>query len=1157
MSFIFKYLTLPALFFSLLSSKMGSSWDDLKTKPSDTNITLTENSTLTLSPSATNALFSGNVALNGFSLDIDVKIASVTGQANQTTIFQNTSNTPISIAGNGSTLNLTISSNSTNYPIKSVFNADGGVINISSNLNTTINNKLNLFSLFRSANGGKIVFTGNLNIDLTNTTASLQHNGIYYKSIFDIVNASVEINQDSTKNISLIGDIYSNSGVLRVNFTSATSKFEGKMILRGDEFKNGTNYKPFETTLSFSNTASGNMQIKTQGVGTLSLSATTLANIQGSIDTQDLGSTLNTTALKLDFDNSTYTASTTLGGSSSLNANFKNSSSWSGNLTLKTSTQMPSTPTYTLNFEGSSFGGDIIAEGNNNLKATFNSGSINSSITASNSTLDLTLNNLIKTKAPSVLNITATNTQLTLMAQASTYSSDLILNGSSISNLAYSASNITSNITVSDTSSLTLALTNSSTLSGTLSVSGNSPTLSLSADRSTCSFTQATIGGAGTSSITLENSSQWLGNLEINSPTPQTGSVSPHTIALESDSHFEGALNLQNSTNLSLSSSQSSIEGNINISNSAIITALLTTSTLKGDITLQERGSLSLEAQNKSIINSLVNISDLSTQTTLTLNNSQFIGAILQPNTNLGNLTLSNSSTWHITQSSTLNSLTLGSNDIIDFTQNLDGTSRTLTAINDTNRIILQTQSISGSGSFHLYGTLEGGNPATDRISTTSLTGTHTIKLYWNPSQLTQDLAQANFYNRHIVVAEQNSTEQKGEFVGGNSIVGVLQYDTKLSKVEKLDAQGTLVGYEWILGTDSPVQPPSPPSPPISSTPSLSFPAKLINTFLSSQYKILSIQLENLHARLGDLRNLSSNTSIWTKSYYSFLLGKDTSTFIDSKFNAFMLSFGADYNFYTPLGRNFLGGVISLGYAWDKAEDRFQGNSSILGYGIYDTFLFHNGIYIDSTLRAFHSWNTYTSVELGNQDFSYYGLIASVEIGKKFRLPIPTNLNDFYYLKPEFSLSLSYLPSIQKTFIHPTYIPYQTTLHSALPFDARLQLDFGKRFEGENLLGDLFLSFGAEYTLNAKGEITLQTDINQVNLKGENLFNLKAGIGGNILINQTFRIYLDLSSKFLGYLQPLINANLGLRITLGSSNPTYTPPYSTPSTLYSPPFLLD
>ena len=690
MSFIFKYLTLLALFFSLLSSKMASSWDDLKTNPSDTNITLIENSTLTLSPSATNALFSGNVALNGFSLDIDVKIASVTGQANQTTIFQNTSNTPISIAGNGSTLNLTISSNSTNYPIKSVFNTDGGVINISSNLNTTINNKLNLFSLFRSANGGKIVFTGNLNIDLTNTTASLQHNGIYYKSIFDIVNASVEINQDSTKNISLIGDIYSNSGVLRANFTSATSKFEGKMILRGDEFKNGTNYKPFETTLSFSNTASGNIQIKTQGVGTLSLSATTLANIQGSIDTQDLGLTLNTTALKLDFDNSTYTASTTLGGSSSLNANFKNSSSWSGNLTLKTSTQMPSTPTYTLNFEGSSFGGDIIAEGNNNLKATFNSGSINSSITASNSTLDLTLNNLTKTKAPSVLNITATNTQLTLMAQASTYSSDLILNGSSISNLAYSASNITSNITVSDTSSLTLALTNSSTLSGTLSVSGNSPTLSLSADRSTYSFAQATIGGAETSSITLENSSQWVGDIAYNSPSFHIGTTSPHNIFLNSDSHFKGNITLQNSQILAIQSNQSTL--------TSIITFMQNPKELK-----------------------------------VALDSSKFYGGFSQATPSLGTLTLTNGSTWHITQSSTLNSLTLGSNDIIDFTQNLDGTSRTLTAINDTNRIILQTQSISGSGSFHLYGTLEGGNPATDRISTTSLTGTHTIKLYWNP----------------------------------------------------------------------------------------------------------------------------------------------------------------------------------------------------------------------------------------------------------------------------------------------------------------------------------------------------------------------------------------------------------------------------------------
>lgn len=46
------------------------------------------------------------------------------------------------------------------------------------------------------------------------------------------------------------------------------------------------------------------------------------------------------------------------------------------------------------------------------------------------------------------------------------------------------------------------------------------------------------------------------------------------------------------------------------------------------------------------------------------------------------------------------------------------------------------------------------------------------------------------------MAAEQIGTEKGGEFIGGNSTVGVFQYQTQLTKVEKLDNAGMVIGYE-------------------------------------------------------------------------------------------------------------------------------------------------------------------------------------------------------------------------------------------------------------------------------------------------------------------------------------------------------------------------
>lgn len=738
-SFLFSLVlsSLPSL---CLFAKDVNSWGDLKAHQGDTAITLSEDSTLNLTLSQTNQAFSDNLNLTLFSLVVNVDIQGTTG-SKQTTIYQNTSPTSLSIAGMG-LLILNIKGNQ-NINAKSLFNAERGEISIASPMEVRNSQNHQIFSVFRSAIGGKIAFLDNLKVDLGNASGALKHNGDYYKAIFDIVDGTVEINQSSDKKNFLKGDIYSNSGVFKANFTDRNSKIEGKLAFRGDEIINQQPIKPFETLLNFDHFASGKMTIKTQGKGTLNITAKDQASISGSIDTQNVGNIPNTTELTLNFDNASYTSITWLGGSSLLKANFSNSSSWNAPLTLKALTNKPTAPTYTLNFTNSSFNGTITAEGNNYLKAVFESSSINTTLNTTNSTLDFTLNNLPATRTPSVINLSGSNTTFTLdsinstyslaltlngaststithsqvnhtgkialsdtsalnlIAKASTYNSDIILNGNATYNATYSGSNITSNIKLSDSASLTLALNNSSRLEGTLNLIGASPTLNLNANNSTIAFSQTSIGGVGSSSITLDNSSQWFGELEINFPSFLNNGIFPHTITLTNNSTFKGNFIFKNSANVAINSTQSKIEGNMTISNEANTQAILNSSTLTGDVKLQNLVTFSLIAQNKSTIRSLVNISELTTEAKLDFRNSQFYGAILQdvaPNKPIGTLIFNNASTWYITQSSILNTLTLGSNDTVDFTKQINGSERVLQAINDSNRIVLDTQRISGSG---------------------------------------------------------------------------------------------------------------------------------------------------------------------------------------------------------------------------------------------------------------------------------------------------------------------------------------------------------------------------------------------------------------------------------------------------------------------------
>lgn len=796
---------------------------------------------------------------------------------------------------------------------------------------------------------------------------------------------------------------------------------------------------------------------------------------------------------------------------------------------------------------------------------------------AVNSVFDLANNSVMSLLADNQSQINGTlkltdNTRVNLTINNSSFIVDMNALGSSQSISNLTGGTWRGNLVADGQSNHTLELNQTSLYNGAINLGGNASfRLNSSASR-----IEGSVSASGESAFESSISSQSTGSFSLSLIENATSGFS-----LTQNSNYEGRISLSGT-----SQTQITIDSSSNFSSY---------------ITLSSTPSFTLQLQGNSISKAVIELSTSSapTKSQVNLNNATFIGNILQDTTDHIQMTMSDNSTWYMQESSKVNTLGFTNASNVDFTTTgFDmAQKRSLANIDESNRLLLQASSISGNGGiFSLYGILNrtawgrdnsGGIIATDKISTSTLQGTHNIKIFWDLNNLDNSLLQTNLYDDHIVVAEQTSINGGGEFVGAKSSFGVYEYDTKLTKVEKKDENDNVVGYEWILGekvepepepTPEP-EPPTEPEPPIEPpinpdpeptpepeptpdplptppitlpTPTLSTPAKVINTLLSSQYKIWYFQTENLHSRLGDLRNLTTPINVWSKLKYTLLLGEENSELVASKQMNTSLSFGADYSFYTPYGRNFLGGGFDVGFYQDEGGEfegvskAYEGSGVAFGVSVYDTFLFHNGLYIDSVLKYYYAnseFSLMTEELLGNiPKLSTHGFLASIEVGKKFRLPIFTQdfQRGFFYLKPEAGVSVGVVSGQSIEFSHTAGYLLNSTLSTSTPWQMRASVDFGKRFDSQKMLGDIFVSFGGEYTTFSQGGVEISSPANSVDLKSKGVFNLKVGVGGNIIFHQNARVYFEANSKFLGYLQPVFGLNVGVRFSFGES--IATPP---------------
>ena len=509
-----------------------------------------------------------------------------------------------------------------------------------------------------------------------------------------------------------------------------------------------------------------------------------------------------------------------------------------------------------------------------------------------------------------------------------------------------------------------------------------------------------------------------------------------------------------------------------------------------------------------------------------------------------------NQGTWITNKSAYADEVNFLDGGVIDLRfKDFEGSVREYTKMTDANRIKITSKNISGDGTFKLYGILnralwekdaQGNSIATDQIITNTLTGNQKVQIYWDPKTLDESLLSQELVGDRIVVAKQLSTQENGEFIGASTPIGLFEYTTTLSKEATRDNAGNQTGYEWVIGKftqGSAIAQPQNPSP--------SFLSKTLNSSLNIPYKTWLAQTQTLHERMGDLRRLDNIAGAYIKTAYSLFYSQESEEEISSLTHSFEVSLGGDYSFFTYGGKNFLGLALAITPLWDIGDAQaYRGNGVAYGFSVYDTFLFDNGLYMDFLLKYIygsHKYDFYSEDLLANSlSFDTHAVLASYEMGyfKNFSL---ANISNFY-LKPQLNLNFGYLFGQKGLSLNHTLgYAVDAEIVGSFPLQTACSLDFGKRFESENLNADVFLSVGGEYTFNAGNTLKLYTPFNEGAFVPENIFNLKLAVGGNVIFSKA-RMYFEMSSRFIGRIAPVLSMSAGARIPLGSAYPRLSNP---------------
>ncbi len=543
-----------------------------------------------------------------------------------------------------------------------------------------------------------------------------------------------------------------------------------------------------------------------------------------------------------------------------------------------------------------------------------------------------------------------------------------------------------------------------------------------------------------------------------------------------------------------------------------------------------------------------------------------------------GKITLDNGAVWYLSQSNTIDYLEVN-NDISKITREnlkaIDGLSavdmrfrdqgrelRDDLRITADNRYVLKAGQIRGSnGVFRIYGVFnrEGWTPqgnmgednfetiATDQIVAGQFFDTHYMQVFWNANNLDKSMLNQNLEHYKIVVAKQNNNDPTSELIGAVTPIGLYNYITNLKKesMQYTTDDGTLgMGWQWIVSNVQRAD--------------NSYLSRLLDSLFQSQYRIFKMESDTFNQRMGELRDMVRVHGVWLRTKYGRFSSKSTPQTTASWDEFTSIWAGYDQNFTVLGGKNFLGIALNttafrnhgIAEGDDFSGESYYASSRSYGISVYDTYIFDNGFYIDSLLKYYLTNNDIairSEVLADNYPkFLTHGLVGSLEVGKKFRLPIrtPDFANSFYYLRPELQFTFGFISGTDWTFHDWTNQAVKARLDYDIPANFRAGLMFGREFNKTFLKGDIYFGTSVEYDINTGGDLRLEDFLDKMTLVHKDNFTWRINAGTNLILNEYWRIYFDIDTSFFGQISSTFTLNGGVRINFGRLHPVM--PYVTP-----------
>lgn len=565
-------------------------------------------------------------------------------------------------------------------------------------------------------------------------------------------------------------------------------------------------------------------------------------------------------------------------------------------------------------------------------------------------------------------------------------------------------------------------------------------------------------------------------------------------------------------------------------------------STLTGSLLDKLTSSSSLTALANSQLRFTIT-PDATAQLDINLNGGILFGSVLQstPSAGIANLISSNGfgGRWIMVNDSALKELSISNssaniNDkvamhqdsfnspisMVDMTKDALGNSRIGLAITpqggtptqgQTQAKTLTLSNLTGNnGVFRVYTDI--GSNQSDKLTTNTASGNHTVQIYYNPATFTEDLS-----GKYIVITHVDDEKTSAHFEGGYTDIGTQSYKSELTKVT---AQGG--GFDWILGK--------------AQNTGANHGTKVITSILQSQYRSFALHAESLNQRLGELKEIRKAEGMWARYYTGSSSTKEERAGVNLQDSFYSIWAGYDHNQLDLKGQDFYGFALSYTLLSPQSKD-YTGDVYNIGFNFYNTFIARNDFYVDIVAKYILSYGEYKvdyfALSKNAPEYTNHKLLISAEIGKKFKLGHSNQR--YFYLKPEAQLISGYIHSNDLEFTDTLGTSIKAHLDYTFPFLARAGLFAGYSLD-YGIKGDIMLGASIVYEKNTGGDVSLDDGTNTITYKHPSDFKAVLSAGTNWIFNEFGRIYLEAQTGFLGKTNIDYGLNAGVRFTFGYKN---------------------